>query len=192
MIALVAALVWMVATYANASNSWDPVNFALRIAAGTVTVAATAEWLVLSIREHRVASARGVHLEPAVMHSAGSRTWADDLRAMFGRTRTPADDLAAVAGGGAVLVVAYLMERKVRRVWLRVGLDETSVQALESVLGAAPHRVFGMRPPTRGMFQRKAYTQIEGASASGAWIICVPTPDVEVLRYVLARAEEIR
>lgn len=194
MIALVAAIIWMVATYANASNSWDPVNFILRIAAGAVTIAATLEWLVLSIRESRATSARrsGAHLEPAVTRSAGSRTRSDQLRAVFGELRTPAEDLAVVAGGGAVLVVAYLMERKVRRVWLRVGLDERSLESLETVLGAAPHRVFGTGPPTRGVFHRSAYTQIEGASASGAWSLSVPTADEEVLRYVLLRAHEIR
>jgi hypothetical protein len=111
---------------------------------------------------------------------------------VFGRRRSPAQDLAVVAAGGAVLVVAYLMERKVRRVVVRVGLDAASVASLESVLGAAPHRVFGTQAPSRGMFERSAFTQLEGASRSGAWSIAVPTVDVELLRYVLARADEVR
>ena len=194
MIALVAAIIWVVSTYANASNSWDPVNFLLRIAAGALTVAAVIEWLVLSIRESRQDSARtsGAHREAAATRSVGSRTVFDHLLAVFGRRPTPAQDLAHVAGGGTVLVAAYLMEHKIRRVWLRVGLDEASVESLESVLGAAPHRLFGTQPPTRGMFDRSAYTQLEGASRSGAWSIAVPTVDVDVLRYVLVRAEEIR
>lgn len=207
MIALVAAIIWMVSTYANASNSWDPLNFVLRIAAGAVTVAAAAEWLVLSIRESRRESHRdgrtvGLHAEgsrvarrggePSVRRSAGSRTVVDNLLAVFGHRRAPARDLALVAGGGAVLVVAYLMERKVRRVVVRVGLDAASVSSLESVLGAAPHRVFGAQPPTRGLFGRSAYTQLDGASGSGAWSIAVPTADVDLFRYVLLRAEEVR
>jgi hypothetical protein len=235
MIALVAAIIWVVSTYANASNSWDPLNFVLRIAAGAVTIAAAAEWLVLSVRESRRERFRdgrttGVHaggsrrrarrdaqaapgpepeaqgLEPArpgpepvmprptaaVQRSAGSGTVADKLLSVFGRHRSPAQDLAVVAAGGAVLVVAYLMERKVRRVVVRVGLDAASVASLESVLGAAPHRVFGTQAPSRGMFERSAFTQLEGASRSGAWSIAVPTVDVELLRYVLARAEEVR
>jgi hypothetical protein len=227
-IALVAAIIWVVSTYANASNSWDPLNFVLRIAAGAVTIAAAAEWLVLSVRESRRESLRdgrtpGVHAggtrrkarrraqaapgpepmvsspEPvapsptaAVQRSAGSGTVADRLLSVFGRRRTPAQDLAVVAAGGAVLVVAYLMERKVRRVVVRVGLDAASVASLESALGAAPHRVFGTQPPSRGVFERSAYTQLEGASRSGAWSIAVPTADVDLLRYVLARAEEVR
>lgn len=255
MIALVAAIIWVVSTYANASNSWDPLNFVLRIAAGAVTIAATVEWLVLSVRESRRERFRdgrttGVHAggprkkarrahaapgpervvpgpepvlpgrepvvpgpepvlpgpepvvprpEPevpspaaAVRRSAGSGTVADKLLSVFGRRRSPAQDLAAVAAGGAVLVVAYLMERKVRRVVVRVGLDAASVASLESVLGAAPHRVFGTQTPSRGVFERSAYTQLEGASRSGAWSIAVPTADVDLLRYVLARAEEVR
>ena len=256
MIALVAAIIWVVSTYANASNSWDPLNFVLRIAAGAVTIAAAAEWLVLSVRESRRERFRdgrttGVHAggsrrrarrdaqaasgpqpeaqgpeparpgpepvvagpeparpgpepvlprpEPAVpsptaavQRSAGSGTVADKLLSVFGRRRSPAQDLAVVAAGGAVLVVAYLMERKVRRVVVRVGLDAASVASLESALGAAPHRVFGTQAPSRGMFERSAYTQLEGASRSGAWSIAVPTVDVELLRYVLARADEVR
>ncbi|MGI5189594.1 hypothetical protein ACQEVI_15760 [Promicromonospora sp. CA-289599] len=242
MIALVAAIIWVVSTYANASNAWDPLNFALRIAAGAVTVAAAAEWLVLSVRESRRErfrdgrttgahaggprrkARRGAPADPgpepvvqspepalpgqepvvpspepvvpsataAVRRSAGSATVADKLLSVFGRRRSPAQDLAAVAAGGAVLVVAYLMERKVRRVVVRVGLDAASVASLESMLGAAPHRVFGTQPPSRGLFERSAYTQLEGASRSGAWSIAVPTADVGLLRYVLARAEEVR
>jgi hypothetical protein len=263
MIALVAAIIWVVSTYANASNSWDPLNFVLRIAAGAVTIAAAAEWLVLSVRESRRERFRdgrttGVHAggsrkrarrgalgapgpepeiqdpepappgpelvalssepvrpgpelvaqspEPArpgpepvvpspaaaVRRSAGSGTVADRLLSLFGRRRSPAQDLAAVAAGGAVLVVAYLMERKVRRVVVRVGLDAASVASLESVLGGAPHRVFGTQKPSRGLFERSAYTQLEGASRSGAWSIAVPTADVDLLRYVLARADEVR
>lgn len=242
MIALVAAIIWVVSTYANASNSWDPLNFVLRIAAGAVTIAAAVEWLVLSVRESRRERFRdgrtaGVHTdrsrrkarrdeqaapdpepvvpsaEPAVpdpepvvpspepvvpsptaaaRRSAGSGTLADRLLSAFGRRRSPDQDLAAVAAGGAVLVVAYLMERKVRRVVVRVGLDAASVASLESVLGAAPHRVFGTQRPSRGVFERSAYTQLEGASGSGAWSIAVPTADVDLLRYVLARAEEVR
>jgi len=60
------------------------------------------------------------------------------------------------------------------------------------VLGAAPHRVFGTQRPSRGVCERSAYTQLEGASRSGAWSIAVPTADVDLLRYVLARAEEVR
>ena len=241
MIALVAAIIWVVSTYANASNAWDPLNFGLRIAAGTVTVAAAAEWLVLSVRESRRERFRdgrtaGVHAggrrrkarrgaqaapspehaapspepvvpspepvtlgpEPvapsptaAVQRSAGSGTVADKLLSVLGRRRSPAQDLAAVAAGGAVLVVAYLMEAKVRRVVVRVGLDAASVASLESVLGAAPHRVFGTQQPSRGVFERSAYTQLEGASGAGAWSISVPTADVDLLRYVLARAEEV-
>ncbi|MFD6139365.1 hypothetical protein [Promicromonospora sp. NPDC060271] len=253
MIALVAAIIWVVSTYANASNSWDPLNFVLRIAAGAVTIAAAAEWLVLSVRESRRERLRdgrttGVHAggsrrrarrgvrpvpgpepaqapavpspEPApprpepvvprpeqvapspepvvssptaaVRRSAGSGTVADKLLSVLGRRRSPAQDLAVVAAGGAVLVVAYLMERKVRRVVVRVGLDAASVASLESVLGAAPHRVFGTQQPSRGLFERSAYTQVEGASRSGAWSIAVPTADVDLLRYVLARADEVR
>lgn len=249
MIALVAAIIWVVSTYANASNSWDPLNFVLRIAAGAVTIAAAAEWLVLSVRESRRESFRdgrraGVHAggrrrkarrggqaalgsepaapgpepaapgpEPAasvpepvvpgpepvvpspsaaVRRSAGSATVADKLLSVLGRRRSPAQDLAVVAAGGAVLVVAYLMEAKVRRVVVRVGLDAASVASLESVLGGAPHRVFGEQQPSRGVFERSAYTQLEGASRSGAWSIAVPTVDVDLLRYVLARAEEVR
>ncbi|MEV0951831.1 hypothetical protein [Promicromonospora sp. NPDC050249] len=249
MIALVAAIIWVVSTYANASNSWDPLNFVLRIAAGAVTIAAAAEWLVLSVREsrrerfrdgrttgvhaggsrgkarHGVQAAPGPELvahspepaapspEPAppgpepvaprpepvvpsrtaaVRRSAGSGTMADKLLSVFGRRRSPAQDLAAVAAGGAVLVVAYLMERKVRRVVVRVGLDAASVDSVESVLGAAPHRVFGTQQPTRGLFARSAFTQVDGASGAGAWSIAVPTADVDLLRYVLARAEEVR
>jgi hypothetical protein len=228
MIALVAAIIWMVGTYANAANAWDPLNFVLRIAAGAVTIAATAEWLVLSVRESRRENLRdgrttGIHAgvrrrkarrgtqaapspepvapgpEPvvrsptaAVRRSAGSGTVGDKLLSVFGHRRSPDQDLAVVAAGGAVLVVAYLMERKVRRVVVRVGLDAASVASLESVLGGAPHRVFGTQPPARGMFDRSAYTQLEGASRSGAWSIAVPTVDVELLRYVLARAEEVR
>jgi len=75
---------------------------------------------------------------------------------------------------------------------VRVGLDAASVASLESVLGAAPHRVFGTQQPSRGLFARSSYTQLEGASRSGAWSIAVPTADVDLLRYVLARAEEVR
>jgi hypothetical protein len=194
MIAVLAAIIWVLSTYANASNSWNPANFVVRIVAGAVTVAAAAEWLVLSYRESRHS---GVNTDvapgqPPVTRSAGSRTVVDKLLSVFGPRRTPAQDLAVVTGGGAVLVVAYLMERKVRRVTLRVGLDEISVRSLESALGAAPHRVFGTQPPTRGLFDRSAYTQIEGASRSGAWSIAVPTDDVDMIRYALARAEEIR
>lgn len=200
MIALVAAIIWVVSTYANESNSWDALNFVLRIAAGAVTIAAAAEWLVLSVRESRWERLRdGRTPEPvapsptaAVQRSAGSGTAADKLLSVFGRRRSPAQDLAVVASGGAVLVVAYLMERKVRRVVVRVGLDAASVASLESALGAAPHRVFGTQPPSRGVFERSAYTQLEGASRSGAWSIAVPTADVDLLRYVLARAEEVR
>ncbi|MEU4384429.1 hypothetical protein [Promicromonospora sp. NPDC023805] len=246
MIALVAAIIWVVSTYANASNSWDPLNFVLRIAAGAVTIAAAAEWLVLSVRESRRERFRdgrtaGAHAggsrrkarrdalaaprpepvvtspspspEPAlpgpepvvprpelvvpsptaaVRRSAGSGTVADKLLSVFGRRRSPAQDLAVVAAGGAVLVVAYLMERKVRRVVVRVGLDAASVASLESVLGAAPHRVFGTQRPARGLFERSAFTQVDGASGAGAWSIAVPTVDVDLLRYVLARAEEVR
>lgn len=248
MIALVAAIIWVVSTYANASNSWDPLNFVLRIAAGAVTIAAAAEWLVLSVRESRRERFRdgrttGIHAggsrrkarrgaqaatgpepvvpgpeavphpepvlsvpepvvprpEPvvpsrtaAVRRSAGSGTVADKLLSVFGRRRSPAQDLAAVAAGGAVLVVAYLMERKVRRVVVRVGLDAASVESVESVLGAAPHRVFGTQQPTRGLFARSAFTQVDGASGAGAWSIAVPTADVDLLRYVLARAGEVR
>lgn len=248
MIALVAAIIWVVSTYANASNSWDPLNFVLRIAAGAVTIAAAAEWLVLSVRESRRERFRdgrttGIHAggsrrkarrgaqaatgpepvvpgseavphpepvlsvpepvvprpEPvvpsrtaAVRRSAGSGTVADKLLSVFGRHRSPAQDLAVVAAGGAVLVVAYLMERKVRRVVVRVGLDAASVESVESVLGAAPHRVFGTQQPTRGLFARSAFTQVDGASGAGAWSIAVPTADVDLLRYVLARAGEVR
>lgn len=198
MIALVAAIIWVVSTYANASNSWDPLNFVLRIAAGAVTIAAAAEWLVLSVRESRRERFRdgrttGVHAgDPAGRRSAGSGTVADRLLSVFGRRRSPDQDLASVAAGGSVLVVAYLMERKVRRVVVRVGLDAASVASLESVLGAAPHRVFGTQQPTRGRFARSSYTQLEGASRSGAWSIAVPTADVDLLRYVLARADEVR
>lgn len=248
MIALVAAIIWVVSTYANASNSWDPLNFVLRIAAGAVTIAAAAEWLVLSVRESRRERFRdgrttGIHAggsrrkarrdaqaatgpepvvpgpeavphpepvlsvpepvvprpEPvvpsrtaAVRRSAGSGTVADKLLSVFGRRRSPAQDLAVVAAGGAVLVVAYLMERKVRRVVVRVGLDAASVESVESVLGAAPHRVFGTQQPTRGLFARSAFTQVDGASGAGAWSIAVPTADVDLLRYVLARAGEVR
>lgn len=196
MIALVAAIIWMVSTYANPSNSWDPVNFVLRIAAGAVTIAAGAEWLVQSVRESPWAKSRvrGSHLASAVRRSAGSRTvldhLLDHLGPAAGRRPSPAQDLATVTGGGAVVVVGYLMERKVRRVSLRVGLDEASAASLESVLGAAPHRVFGTQPPTRGLFDRSAYTQLEGASRSGAWSIAVPTVDVDLLRYVLGRGED--
>jgi hypothetical protein len=128
----------------------------------------------------------------AVRRSAGSGTVVDKVMSVFGRRHVPAQDLALVAGGGAVLVVAYLMERKVRRVVVRVGLDAASVASLEAALGAAPHRVFGTQQPARGRFDRSAYTQLEGASRSGAWSIAVPTADLDLLRYVLARADEVR
>jgi hypothetical protein len=126
-----------------------------------------------------------------VRRSAGSGTVVDKLLSVFGHRRSADQDLALVASGGSVLVAAYLMERKVRRVLVPVGLDPESVASLEAVLGAAPHRVFGNRPPTRGLFVRSAFTQVDGASGSGAWSISVPTVDVELLRYVLARAGEI-
>lgn len=273
MIALVAASIWVLATFSNASNDWDPVNFVLRVAAGTLTVAAGAEWFVLSIRMIKDESARAEGILPddiradevktddawadevktddawadysgtddawagdarpdgsrtaepwtddsspddvrrdvraeddragaahagasrgagSARRSAGSRTVRDKLLRMFGRRRTPAQDLVVVANGGTVVVVAYLMERKVRRVTLRLGLDQASVDSLESELGAAPHRVFSTQAPTRGLFVRSAYTQIEGASSSGAWSIAVPTHDVQTFNYVLARAQEIR
>jgi len=193
MIAVIAAVIWLLSTFANASNAWNPANFVLRIAAGTVTVAAGIEWLVLSVRESRQDSVRAdVPGLPRVVRSAGSRNLLDKVLAVFGRGGTPDQDLALVTGGGAVLVVGYLMERKVRRVTLRVGLDELSVRSLEAALGAAPHRVFGTQAPTRGMFDKSAYTQIEGASQSGAWSIAVPTDDVDLLRYALIRAEDIR
>lgn len=194
MIAVVAAILWVLSTFANLSNDWDPLNFLLRVAAGAVTIAAGIEWLVLSIRESRQADALriGSATEPAVPRSAGSSSVFENLLSVFGRRRTAAQDLDLVIGGGAVLVAGYLMERKVRRVWLRVGLDPVSVESLESVLGGAPHRVFGTQTPTRGLFDRSAYTQIEGASQSGAWSIAVPTTDVDVVRYALARAGEIR
>lgn len=194
MIAVVAAIIWVLSTFANVSNDWDPLNFVLRIAAGAVTVAAGAEWLVLSVRESRLAGAPriGSAGEPDVPRSAGSSTVLENLLSVFGRRRTPAQDLDLVMDGGAVLVAGYLMERRVRRVWLRVGLDRASVESMESVLGAAPHRVFGTQTPTRGLFDRSSYTQIEGASRSGAWSIAVPTADVDVIRYALARAEDLR
>lgn len=193
MIAVIAAVIWLLSTFANASNAWNPANFVLRIAAGTVTVAAGIEWLVLSIRESRQGGVRAdIPGLPPVVRSAGSRTLLDKVLSVFGRGGTADQDLALVTGGGAVLVVGYLMERKVRRVTLRVGLDELSVRSLEAALGAAPHRVFGTQAPTRGMFDKSAYTQIEGASQSGAWSIAVPTDDVDLLRYALVRAEEIR
>jgi hypothetical protein len=194
MIAVVAAIIWVLSTFANMSNAWDPLNFVLRAAAGAVAIAAGVEWLVLSIRESRQTDVPpiGSTHEPAVPRSAGSRTLAENLLSVFGRRRTPAQDLVLVMGGGAVLVVAYLMERKVRRVVLRVGLDPMSVESLESALGGAPHRVFGTHMPTRGLFDRSAYTQLEGASGSGAWSVAVPTEDIDVLRYVLTQAGEIR
>jgi hypothetical protein len=194
MIAVLAAIIWVLSTLANLSNAWDPVNFGVRVAAGAVTVAAGIEWLVLSIRATRQAGMPriGPAGEPAVPRSAGSSTWFENLLSVFGRRRTAAQDLDLVTGGGAVLVIAYLMERKVRRVWLRVGLDPTSLASLESVLGAAPHRVFGTQTPTRGLFDRSSFTQIEGASKSGAWSVAVPTEDVDVLRYALTQAEGLR
>lgn len=105
-----------------------------------------------------------------------------------GRRRSSEEALAAVVAGGSVRVVAYLMERKIRRVTLRVGLDPASLDGLAEVLGAAPHRVFSTHAPTRGRFRRSAHTQVEGASGSGAWSIAVPTEHVQLLRYVLARA----
>jgi hypothetical protein len=194
MIAVVAAIIWALSTLANLPNAGDAVNFALRVVAGAVAVAAGAEWLVLSIRESRQAGMPriGSAGEPAVPRSAGSSTVFENLLSVFGRRRTAAQDLDLVTSGGAVLVVAYLMERKVRRVWLRVGLDPASLESLESVLGAAPHRVFGTQTPTRGMFDRSAYTQIEGASRSGAWSIAVPTTDVDIVRYALTQADDFR
>lgn len=192
MIAVLAAIIWVLGTSANPENSWDPVNLVVRVAAGTVTIAAAAEWLVLSLRENRRTGDRvadPVHVLPAT-RSAGSRTVCATVLAPRDRRRTAAQDLATVADGGAVLVVAYLMERKVRRVVLRVGLDQGSAQSLASALGSGPHRVFGTQPPTRGLFDRSAYTQVEGASQAGAWSVSVPTPDVDVLRYVLARTGE--
>jgi hypothetical protein len=185
---VVAAVVWVVSTLANMSNAWDPANFVVRVAAGVVAIAAGAEWLVLISRETGSGSAG----EPVLPRSAGSGTVFENLLPPFGRRRTSAHDLAVVMDGGAVLVGAYLMERRIRRVWLRVGLDQESAESLESALGAAPHRVFGTQAPTRGLFDRSAYTQIEGASQSGAWSIAVPTADLDVVRYALIRAEEIR
>lgn len=193
MIAVVAAIIWVLSTFANLSNAWDPLNFVLRVAAGAVTIAAGVEWLVLSIRESRLADVPRVGPdEPVVPRSAGSSTVFENLLSVLGRRRTAAQDLDLVMSGGAVLVAGYLMERKIRRVWLRVGTDPASVESLESVLGGAPHRVFGTQAPTRGLFDRSAYTQVEGASRSGAWSIAVPTLDVDVVRYALTRAEEIR
>ncbi|MFI6424057.1 hypothetical protein [Promicromonospora sp. NPDC050880] len=298
MLAFVAGIIWVLSTLANISNTWDPLNFVLRVAAGVVTVAAAAEWLVLTVRAARrpeglrddeelpldgppivedrpgsdafsgldpyrdsladeglrTGPARAPHADPrsdqhvgpepspahdaepypgsltdaepvppvhpeplpvfrpdagadreptgagsagrvrrgpAVPRSAGSAVLGGVL-ARFGLQRTPDQDLAVVVGGGAVRVGAYLMERKVRRVTLRVGLDPESLDALAEVLGDAPHRVFGTQAPTRGLFARAAYTQIEGASGSGAWSIAVRSQDVEVIRYVLARAAEFR
>lgn len=313
LLALVAGIIWVLSTLANISNTWDPLNFVLRVAAGVVTVAAAAEWLVLTVRDRRrpevlrddpwpaerpeapeadregptgetwAADARpagegvggdgstlpevsadrdafggpdvpaapdayrgsdafagpdalagpdahaapdaylsGAHTGPdvhaasdayvapdapedrepdvpvdrvvrgpAVPRSAGS-TVLRGVLARFGRKRTPDHDLAVVVGGGAVRVVAYLMERKVRRVTLRVGLDPESLADLAAVLGDAPHRVFGTQAPERGLFDRSAHTQIEGASGSGAWSIAVRSEDVELVRYVLARAAEFR
>ncbi|MFI9487679.1 hypothetical protein ACIG47_14915 [Promicromonospora sp. NPDC052451] len=300
MLAFVAGIIWVLSTLANISNAWDPLNFVLRVAAGVVTVAAAAEWLVLTVRAARrpeglrddeelpldgppivedrpgpdafsgldpyrdsladeglrTGPARAPHADPrsdqqagpepspapyldhesypgpfteaepvppahpeplpefrpdagadreptgggsagrvrhgpAVPRSAGSAVLGGVL-SRFGRRRTPDQDLAVVVGGGAVRVGAYLMERKVRRVTLRVGLDPESLDALAEVLGDAPHRVFGTQAPTRGLFARAAYTQIEGASGSGAWSIAVRSEDVEVLRYALSRAAEFR
>jgi hypothetical protein len=260
LLAFVAGIIWVLSTLANISNTWDPLNFVLRVAAGVVTVAAAAEWLVLTVRDRRrpealrddpwpaerpaapeadregpageawaadarpagegagrdgsalpeVSADRDAYVVPdapedrepdvpvgrvvrgpAVPRSAGS-TVLRGVLARFGRRRAPGDDLAVVVGGGAVRVVAYLMERKVRRVTLRVGLDPESLADLAAVLGDAPHRVFGTQAPERGLFDRSAHTQIEGASGSGAWSIAVRSEDVELVRYVLARAAEFR
>lgn len=292
LVALVAAIVWVLGTLANPANAWDPLNFVLRVVAGVVTVAAVAEWVVLTVRAvRRDAEVRGpggaggpadaaapvvalgtvpvVPREPvappepvppradAAQDAAGRRDAAEALTAGprdtvepragaepraaaapadadegtaateprptraarrtqrarreprrraaqpreprrtsrpvpgpagRGRRRSAEAALAAVVAGGSVKVVAYLMERKIRRVTLRVGLDTESLDGLAEVLGAAPHRVFSTHAPTRGLFRRSAHTQVEGASGSGAWSIAVPTEHVQLLRYVLARA----
>ncbi|MCP2264868.1 hypothetical protein ACFQHV_10300 [Promicromonospora thailandica] len=285
MVALVAGIIWVLSTLANFSNTWNPLNFVLRVAAGVVTVAAAAEWLVLTVRDLRGRDAthdeavatsaeapadpqpersepaawreqvpppgqvppreRGTPpdpqprpgpasrppdpspvpglpapgLPPSAMppsamppeppSEAGPRTApprrprrrSDPRPPRRPRTsgrpglsrlrRThgaPGENLSVVVNGGTLDVVAYLMERKVRRVTLRVGLDSESLEGLAEVLGAAPHRVFSTQEPTRGLFDRSAYTQVEGASGSGAWSVAVRTEHVEALRYVLLRA----
>jgi hypothetical protein len=90
LIAVLAAIIWVLSTYANASNSWDPANLVVRIVAGAVTVAAAAEWLVLSYRESRHS---GVNTDvapgqPPVMRSAASRNVVDRVLSVFGPRRT--------------------------------------------------------------------------------------------------------
>lgn len=189
-IAIAAAVIWFISTMANLSNSWDPLNFSIRVVAGFVAVVAGARWVTLRGSHDDQNAKNGASQVTAVGRSAGSRTMLDNVRSVFGHRHTPAQDLATVSGGGAVLVVAYVMEEKVRRVSLRVGLDEVSVEALAVVLGPAPHQVFGVQVPTRGLFEKSLFTQINGASASGEWSIAVPTADLETVRYVLQRARK--
>ncbi|NNH54682.1 hypothetical protein HLB15_20880 [Promicromonospora citrea] len=60
LVALVAGIVWVLGTLANPANAWDPLNFVLRVVAGVVTVAAVAEWVVLTVRAvRRDAEVRG-------------------------------------------------------------------------------------------------------------------------------------
>lgn len=53
-VAVVAVIISVAATLSNVSNVWDPLNFMLRIVAGTVAVVAGARWLTLNgVREAR-------------------------------------------------------------------------------------------------------------------------------------------
>lgn len=185
MVAVGAAIIWTISTMSNMSNAWDLMNFSIRRVSGLVAVIAGARWITLTGEKRGQGVTRGRRQVKGVARSAGSRTMLDNLRQVFGRRRTAEQDRATVLAGGAVLVVAYLMERKVRRVALQVGLDEPSIDSMVSVLGSAPYRVFGTEKPTRGTFEKSVFMQINGSSASGDWSISVPTVDVGVVRHVL-------
>ncbi|WP_233549966.1 hypothetical protein [Cellulomonas rhizosphaerae] len=110
----------------------------------------------------------------------GSSSFWDVAKGWAGFGRTPADDLADLARGVALSMVAFAYGPGPRRVTVSLAAP----REVEALIGPGPHRVYRSdRPATTG----GDFVLVQGTDATGAdWQLGVPRVDVPVFRQALA------
>jgi hypothetical protein len=121
-----------------------------------------------------------------VRRAAGTATFWDVVRRWAGQGRSPEQDLADLAAGIDLTVVAWTLDGRPRRHLVLVGASDAARASLESLVGRGPHRVYRTDRSAPAPIE-PGFVVAQGIDGEGReWSLAVPAIDAPVFRQALA------